>query len=48
MQPSEFIVGAQDGKIIASTYSSGPLGRIDAGEALRLLAAREAQTRRAP
>ncbi len=29
VQPSEFIVG-RDGRVVASSYSSGPLGRIDA------------------
>lgn len=44
VQPAEFIVGA-DRKIIASSYSSGPLGRIAAADAVRLVRAREAQGR---
>lgn len=40
IQPAEFIIGA-DGSVIASSYSSGPLGRIDAADVVRLLTARE-------
>jgi peroxiredoxin len=36
IQPSEFVVGA-DGKIIVSSYSDGPLGRIEAGDVIRLI-----------
>lgn len=36
IQPSEFIVGA-DGKILVSSYSDGPLGRIDASDVVRLI-----------
>jgi peroxiredoxin len=36
IQPSEFIVGA-DGKVVVSSYSDGPLGRIDAADAVRLI-----------
>jgi len=36
IQPSEFILGA-DGKVIVSSYSDGPLGRIDAADAIRLI-----------
>ena len=36
VQPSEFIVGP-DGKVIASSYSDGPLGRIDAADVVRML-----------
>ena len=36
VQPSEFIVG-RDGKVVASSYSSGPLGRIDAPDVVRLI-----------
>ena len=36
VQPSEFIVG-RDGKVVASSYSSGPLGRIDAPDVERLI-----------
>jgi peroxiredoxin len=36
IQPSEFIIGA-DGKVISSTYSSGPIGRVDAADVVKLL-----------
>jgi alkyl hydroperoxide reductase subunit AhpC len=36
IQPAEFIVGA-DGKVVVSSYSDGPLGRIDAADAMRLI-----------
>lgn len=42
VQPSEFIIGA-DGKIMLSSYSSGPLGRIDPMEVVRLVNFYEAQ-----
>jgi peroxiredoxin len=36
IQPSEFLVAA-DGKIRASSYSSGPIGRIDPADVVRLV-----------
>lgn len=36
IQPSEFIVGA-DGKVVASSYSAGPLGRFDAADVVKLI-----------
>lgn len=36
VQPAEFVIG-QDGKIVASTYSSGPVGRMDAADLVKLL-----------
>ena len=36
IQPSEFLVGA-DGKVRASTYSSGPIGRVDPADVIRLV-----------
>ena len=36
VQPSEFIVDAQ-GKIRSSTYSSGPIGRVDASDVVKLI-----------
>jgi peroxiredoxin len=36
IQPSEFIVGA-DNKIIVSSYSDGPLGRIEAADVVKLI-----------
>jgi peroxiredoxin len=36
VQPAEFIVGA-DGKIVVSSYSDGPLGRIDGADVVKLI-----------
>ena len=36
IQPSEFIVG-EDGKIVTSSYSSGPIGRIDAADVVKII-----------
>ncbi len=36
IQPSEFILGA-DRRVLHATYSTGPIGRIDAGDALALI-----------
>ena len=36
IQPSEFILGA-DGNVVASTYSSGPVGRILATDAVKII-----------
>jgi peroxiredoxin len=36
IQPSEFVVAA-DGKVRAATYSSGPIGRVDAADVARLI-----------
>lgn len=36
IQPTEIIVGA-DGKVVASSYSAGPLGRMDAADVVKLL-----------
>ena len=36
IQPSEFILG-EAGAVEASSYSDGPLGRIDAADALKLI-----------
>lgn len=36
IQPSEFLVAA-DGKIRAATYSSGPIGRVDAADVVRIV-----------
>lgn len=45
VQPAELIVG-RDGKVIASSYSSGPLGRIDAADVVKLINFYEAQARK--
>jgi len=36
IQPSEFLVAA-DGKVRAATYSSGPIGRVDPADVVRLV-----------
>jgi peroxiredoxin len=36
IQPAEFILRT-DGKVVSSTYSSGPIGRVDAADVVRLL-----------
>jgi peroxiredoxin len=36
IQPSEFVVGA-DNKIVVSSYSDGPLGRMDAADIVALI-----------
>ena len=36
IQPSEFVL-RQDGRVLSATYSTGPIGRLDAGDALSLV-----------
>lgn len=45
IQPSEFVIDA-GGKILASSYSDGPIGRIDAADVIKLINFREAQSRK--
>ncbi|OGA13837.1 MAG: hypothetical protein A3H32_13080 [Betaproteobacteria bacterium RIFCSPLOWO2_02_FULL_63_19] len=45
IQPSEFLVDSA-GKIIASSYSDGPIGRIDAADVIKVIEFREAQLRK--
>ena len=45
IQPSEFVLGA-DGRILASSYSDGPIGRIDAADVIKMINFREAQLRK--
>ena len=45
VQPSQVVVGA-DGKGIASTYSSGPIGRIEPGDVVKLIEFREKQAKK--
>jgi len=45
IQPSEFIIDAS-GKILASSYSDGPIGRIDAADVIKWINFREAQLRK--
>ena len=42
MQPSEFVIGA-NGKVITSSYSSGPIGRIEASDVVKLINFYESQ-----
>ena len=36
IQPSEFVI-RQDGTVVSATYSSAPIGRVEAGDVLSLL-----------
>jgi peroxiredoxin len=45
VQPSEFVLG-RDGNVIASSYSAGPLGRIDAADVIKLINFYEAQAQK--
>jgi peroxiredoxin len=45
VQPSEFVLD-RDGKVISSTYSSGPIGRVDAADVIKLIHFREAQAQK--
>ena len=42
IQPAEFLIGG-DGKVISSTYSSGPLGRVAATDVIRMVERLESQ-----
>ena len=42
IQPSEFLLGA-GGKILQSSYSSGPIGRLEATDVVRMVNFLEAQ-----
>lgn len=46
IQPSEFIVNAETGKVIYSSYSDGPIGRFDARDILKVAAFLEAQAKK--
>ena len=37
IQPSEFIIDAESNKIIAASYSDGPLGRIDSADVVKMV-----------
>ena len=37
IQPSEFVINAESGKIVASSYSDGPLGRMDAADVVGMV-----------
>ena len=36
IQPSEFLLG-EDGKVVSSSYSAGPLARMDAADVIKLV-----------
>lgn len=42
IQPSEFVLNA-DNKVVASSYSAGPIARMDAADAIRLVSFLEKQ-----
>ena len=42
IQPSEFVLDA-GGKIVSSTYSSGPIGRVDAADVIKMINFRDRQ-----
>ncbi len=42
IQPSEFIIGP-DGNVMTSSYSSGPLARLDGADVVRWLTRRESR-----
>ena len=45
IQPSEFVLDAA-GKVASATYSSGPIGRVDAADVVKLINFREAQAQK--
>ena len=45
IQPSEFVVGA-NGKVMSATYSTGPIGRVDAADVVKLINFYEVQARK--
>lgn len=45
VQPAELVLDA-GGKVVSATYSSGPIGRVDAGDVVKLINFREAQAQK--
>jgi peroxiredoxin len=45
IQPSEFILGA-GGRVLSATYSTGPVGRLDAQDALSLVKILKARSKK--
>ena len=45
VQPAEFLLD-RDGKVLSSTYSSGPIGRVDAADVVKHINFREAQAQK--
>lgn len=37
IQPTEFLISSETNKIMASSYSDGPLGRIDAADVVKMV-----------
>ena len=46
IQPSEFIVNGETGKVVLSSYSDGPLGRLDAGDVIKIVNFYESQAKK--
>ena len=45
VQPSEFLLDGE-GKVVSSTYSSGPIGRVDAADVVKPIRFRDQQAQR--
>lgn len=45
VQPAEFVVGP-NGKVMTSSYSSGPIGRTDAADVVKLINFYESQAKK--
>ncbi len=45
VQPAEFLLD-REGKALSSTYSSGPIGRLDAADVVKHINFREAQAQK--
>ena len=45
IQPSEFLLDA-GGKVLASSYSDGPIGRFEASDVIKVINFREAQAKK--
>jgi peroxiredoxin len=45
IQPSEFVLDAA-GQVVSATYSSGPIGRVDAADVVKLINFRAAQAQK--
>ena len=46
IQPSEFVVNGETGKVVLSSYSDGPLGRLDAGDVIKIVNFYESQAKK--
>lgn len=45
IQPSEFVINAE-GKVMACSYSDGPIGRVDAADVIKMVNFYEAQAKK--